>query len=406
MSEFQNRTLICSVLFIDIVEYSRKPVVEQGNLKDVFNSLLSEALRGVALNDRIILDTGDGAAISFIGDPEDALFVATGLRDVIASRSAETGPDLVTRMGINLGPVRLVKDINGQPNIIGDGINVAQRVMTFAKPGQVLVSRSYYEVVSRLSDESSRLFSYEGARTDKHIREHEVYAVGAIPGVRKRFDAGEAGAWQGGVATGGGLVTVKRNVTQAAARLVSKPRLATAVAVVGILGIAFGARAYRAEEPIRIPPAPRVAPLVLQTPAGPVATLPPIRGLPPEPDRPPQQSVTVIDLMPPDRKVSGRQEARLREKPLREEVAQHDAPRAPPEPPSPATPATVSLAVAPWGEVHIDGRLHGVSPPLQELELPPGRHRIEIRNGGFAPHVEVVNARSGERLRIKHKFNN
>ena len=89
-------------------------------------------------------------------------------------------------MGINLGPVRLVKDINGQPNIIGDGINVAQRVMSFARPGQVLVSRSYYEVVSRLSDESSKLFSYEGSRTDKHIREHEVYAVGACPRCARR----------------------------------------------------------------------------------------------------------------------------------------------------------------------------------------------------------------------------
>ncbi len=402
MSEFQNRTLICSVLFIDIVEYSRKPVVEQGNLKDVFNTLLSDALRGVALNDRIILDTGDGAAISFIGDPEDALFVATGLRDVIASRSAQSASDLLTRMGINLGPVRLVKDINGQPNIIGDGINVAQRVMTFAKPGQVLVSRSYFEVVSRLSDESSRLFSYEGARTDKHIREHEVYAVGAIPGVRKRFDAGEAGAWQGGVAAGHGLGPVTRNLRQAAERLVSKPRVATAAAVIGILGIAFGARAYRADEPPRVEPARRAAPLVLQTPAGPVGTLPPIRGMPREPEQPP---LTVIDLMPPERKLRARPEAREREQPLREEVAQRESPRAPPEPSVPATPATVSLAVAPWGEIHIDGRLHGVSPPLQELELVPGRHRIEIRNGGFAPHVEVVTARSGERLRIKHKFN-
>src|SRR3954467_4792403 len=119
MAESHNRTLICSVLFIDIVEYSRKPVVEQIELKDCFNALLSEALKGVGVNDRIILDTGDGAAISFIGDPEDALFVATGLRDAIAAEVERGGPELSTRLGINLGPVRLVRDINGQPNIIG-----------------------------------------------------------------------------------------------------------------------------------------------------------------------------------------------------------------------------------------------------------------------------------------------
>src|SRR3954463_9045891 len=188
MADLQNRTLICSVLFIDIVEYSRKPVVEQIELKDRFNALLSEALRGVAVNDRIILDTGDGAAISFIGDPEDALFVGTALRDDIA-RQEGAAVELSTRMGINLGPVRLVRDINGQPNIIGDGINVAQRVMSFARPGQVLVSRSYYEVVSRLSEESSKLFTYEGSRTDKHIREHEVYGVGAIAAIHRRPDS-------------------------------------------------------------------------------------------------------------------------------------------------------------------------------------------------------------------------
>src|SRR3954469_20099431 len=188
MADLQNRTLICSVLFIDIVEYSRKPVIEQIELKDRFNALLSDALRGVAVNDRIILDTGDGAAISFIGDPEDALFVGTSLRDAIEAQVEVEGAELAARMGINLGPVRLVRDINGQPNIIGDGINVAQRVMSFARPGQVLVSRSYYEVVSRLTDESSRLFSYEGSRTDKHIREHEVYAVGAIAVPHRRSE--------------------------------------------------------------------------------------------------------------------------------------------------------------------------------------------------------------------------
>src|SRR3954463_10977510 len=106
MADLQNRTLICSVLFIDIVEYSRKPVIEQIELKDRFNALLSDGLRGVAINDRIILDTRDGAAISFIGDPEDALFVATGLRDVV--EGVEPAPDvkLSTRMGIALGPVR------------------------------------------------------------------------------------------------------------------------------------------------------------------------------------------------------------------------------------------------------------------------------------------------------------
>ena len=89
--------------------------------------------------------------------------------------------------------MRLVKDINGQPNIIGDGINVAQRVMSFAEPGQILVSRSYYDVMARLSEDYAKLFHYEGAQTDKHVREHEVYAIGSVPFSRKRASGARAG---------------------------------------------------------------------------------------------------------------------------------------------------------------------------------------------------------------------
>ena len=173
-----NRTFICSVVFLDIVEYSKKAVEEQIILKERFNTLIAETLTDIPVSDRIILDTGDGAAIGFLGDPEDALFVAMNMRDVLNNEQATAMPDLRVRMGINLGPVKLLKDINNQLNLIGDGINVAQRIMSFAETGQLLVSRSYYDIVSCLSHEYAQLFQYKGARADKHVREHDIYAVG------------------------------------------------------------------------------------------------------------------------------------------------------------------------------------------------------------------------------------
>ena len=178
MEERGNKTIMCSVLFLDIVEYSRKPVAGQISLKDRFNNYLSLAIRDVPITDRIILDTGDGAAINFLGDVEDALKAALSLRESLLSEDDSLDPPLMVRMGINLGPVRLVRDINGQPNIVGDGINVAQRVMGFADVAQILVSRSYYDAVSRLSPQYAGMFHYQGSRTDKHVREHEVYAIG------------------------------------------------------------------------------------------------------------------------------------------------------------------------------------------------------------------------------------
>ncbi|MGZ5225877.1 MAG: hypothetical protein ACXWCS_17095, partial [Burkholderiales bacterium] len=151
MAEAAARTLVTSVLFLDVVGYSKKSVADQMNVKQAFNDSLAKALTPIATADRVILDTGDGAAVTFLGNPDDALF--SGL---ILQHSTE----LPVRMGINLGPVRIVRDLNGQTNILGDGINVGQRVMSFADPGQLLVSRSFYEVVSRLSDVYQGLFSH------------------------------------------------------------------------------------------------------------------------------------------------------------------------------------------------------------------------------------------------------
>ena len=69
-------------------------------------------------------------------------------------------------------------------------------------------------------------------------------------------------------------------------------------------------------------------------------------------------------------------------------------------------PGTISFAISPWGEIHINGKKHGISPPLRNVELAPGRHRIEIRNASFPPYVEVVDVKSGGRIRIRHKFQN
>jgi class 3 adenylate cyclase len=168
------RTFICSVVFVDIVEYSKKTVSTQLAQKGWFNGMLSETLQGISDEDRIVIDSGDGAAICLLGDPEEAIFITNALRVALAEHAY---PEFHLRMGINLGPVKMVKDINGRPNILGDGINDAQRVMSFAAPGQILVSRSYYDIVSRVSEEYERLFRYQGEHRDKHVRAHQVYEV-------------------------------------------------------------------------------------------------------------------------------------------------------------------------------------------------------------------------------------
>ena len=172
-----DRTWLCSIVFSDIVNYSSQSVEVQMKWKQYFNDVLTEALRSVPPDDRIVLDTGDGAAICFVGDPEVALLSTLSLRRSFVDQAPAGGGSPLIRLGINLGPVKLVRDVNGNLNALGDGINVAQRVMSFAAPNQVLVSQSFYEVVSRLSDDYKWLFRYDSVRKDKHVREHVVYEV-------------------------------------------------------------------------------------------------------------------------------------------------------------------------------------------------------------------------------------
>jgi class 3 adenylate cyclase len=151
---------ICTVVFVDIVQYSEQVVSQQVQMKSRFSALVGDTLEHTPVADRLVVDTGDGAALCFLGAPEDALFAANSLRSRVLEAPEPHG--LRLRLGINLGPVRVVKDINGRTNVIGDGINVAQRVMSFAEPNQILVSRSYYEVVSRLSRNTASCSSTPG----------------------------------------------------------------------------------------------------------------------------------------------------------------------------------------------------------------------------------------------------
>jgi PEGA domain len=377
MKERGNKTIMCSVLFLDIVEYSKKSVSGQIALKTAFNAILSEAIRAVPLNDRIILDTGDGAALSFLGDVEDALKVALILREKWLSEGAQIDPPLLVRMGINLGPVRLVRDINDQPNIVGDGINVAQRVMGFSEPGQVLVSRSYHDAVSHVSSEHASLFKYQGSRTDKHVRDHEVYEITqantaflatAVSADTKKSTAPNSALRYGGVALG----------------------LILAV----VMGVIFWPKNEPQPAPI-LPP--QAAPLLASQP---VVTPPPL--VPEKPLIEPKVESVFIAAKPPSSKPEGAKlndsKAEKTKKMARTRSVEETTPMLA------SPPALLSLAVAPWGEVYLDGRMQGVSPPLAELQVLAGKHEIEIRNSTFPHYLQSITVGAGETIKIKHKF--
>ncbi|ADE11506.1 adenylate/guanylate cyclase domain-containing protein [Sideroxydans lithotrophicus] len=410
MEERGNKTIICSVVFLDIVEYSKKSVSGQISLKERFNAFLSIAIRDVPVNDRIILDTGDGAAISFLGDISDALHAALSMRSSLLSEGVRMEPPLLVRIGVNLGPVRLVKDINGQPNIVGDGINVAQRVMGFADPGQILVSRSYYDAVSRLSQEYAGMFHYQGSRTDKHVREHEVYAIG-YPGdftstqqslAKQSRQAGATGFdavlfrlenyWDEFVA----IMARWERVAITAFRNASGKQRAAAIGVVAVVLVTLTALTIKLAshsapqhtqiasteqaDPGKPPVAAATEPAQSKAVAKGARDAEDAEKVSPKPNKKPHS----------EKKVQGVKES-SRVRTLAETIG---------------APAVVSLGILPWGEVYLDGRMQGVSPPLLELQVARGKHEIKIRNTTFPVYTKVITVKPGERIRIKHTFAN
>lgn len=377
-----NRTFIASVLFIDIVGYSRRTVPDQLAIKDLFNGLLSEAVQNVAPGERIMVDTGDGAGIAFLGDPEDALFAALSLRDAIDAGKAFLGEPGLVRMGINLGPLKMVRDINGHTNMIGDGVNDAQRVMSFAEPGQVMVSRSYYDIVLRFSQDYTKLFVYEGMRHDKHVREHEVYRFGPAEGaellseqltekIRDRSKLKQPDeSFIGAIKTSMLASRESRRHNAASDRGRISPRARFGASAIAAVAISVGAW-WLAGKP--------TAQAVTTTAITQTATI-----------MPPDQATPTPVIKASNIKVDvpSSLAAQKKESPT---VAS-------------AKPGTVKLAVHPWGEVYVNGVSRGVTPPIKSVSLSPGNYQIEVRNGPFTPYKQTVKIKSNAEVTVRHAF--
>jgi class 3 adenylate cyclase len=191
----RNRALVASFLFTDLVGYSKGAASEQYAVKAALSETLGKHLAALRKDDYRIKDTGDGALIAFLSNPEHALYVALAIaRDFGAASAAAGFPSNKVRTGLHIGAVKEAVDLEARPNFVGDGINAAQRIMDFAKPGQITASRAYFEAVSWLDPAYAALFQHLGASNDKHGRPHELYAITPSDAVleRLRADLGNA----------------------------------------------------------------------------------------------------------------------------------------------------------------------------------------------------------------------
>jgi adenylate cyclase len=141
---------IAAILVADIVGYSRLAGTDEdrtlSRLRGLRSDLIDPAID--AHHGRIVKRTGDGSLIEF-RSVVDAVRCAIEVQNGMAERNAGLPPErrIEYRIGIHLGDV--VEEADG--DLMGDGVNIAARLESIAKPGAIYLSEdAYRQVKARL----------------------------------------------------------------------------------------------------------------------------------------------------------------------------------------------------------------------------------------------------------------
>lgn len=170
-------------VFLDIVGFTRGRSVEaQAALVTTLNEIIRNQAAAIIsyAKQTIFLPTGDGVCIAIVEDTSFDSHVKLALKILAAiaehnSSEANEMRRFQVRVGLNENVDNLVVDINGNHNLAGAGVNEAQRIMSAADPGQVMVGRLVYEV---LRSREQHMKSFRGyAVADKHNQRFPVYQL-------------------------------------------------------------------------------------------------------------------------------------------------------------------------------------------------------------------------------------
>ena len=147
MSETRKLT---AILVSDVVGYSRLAGADEDRILARLRTLRSDLIDPTIAvhHGRIVKRTGDGSVIEF-RSVVDAVRCAIELQNAMVERNAGVPEDrrIEFRIGIHVGDV--VEESDG--DLMGDGVNVAARLESIAKPGAICLSaQAYWQVKGRL----------------------------------------------------------------------------------------------------------------------------------------------------------------------------------------------------------------------------------------------------------------
>jgi len=141
---------LAAVLVSDVVGYSRLTGADEDRILARLRTLRSDLIDPTIAvhHGRVVKRTGDGAIVEF-RSAVDAVSFALEIQRAMVERNAEVAPDkrIEFRVGIHVGDV--VEESDG--DLMGEGVNIAARLQSIAKPGAICLSeQAYWQVKGRL----------------------------------------------------------------------------------------------------------------------------------------------------------------------------------------------------------------------------------------------------------------
>lgn len=173
------------ILFLDVVGYTKLRPAKQKlvllQLQDMVRGI--DDFRAAREKDQLIaLPTGDGMALVFL-NTLDGSGSATSCAEKIAEAAAghnekvlDEDLKLKVRMGIHSGNIVHFSDINGSPNVAGEGINTAQRVMDCGDRGHILLSDHCFHLLPAEPDRTDFCIELGKVRV-KHDQEITLHSL-------------------------------------------------------------------------------------------------------------------------------------------------------------------------------------------------------------------------------------